>query len=370
MNRYHVNPETGKTGICKAVNQCRFNLSENEHYETESDARKAYEESASQSFGTFETLKKNKLPKPEKFYHVTTQSNLDSIMSNGLIPSIGERSSRLGEENSSIYLFDSKQSVEDALGNWLGEEFDEDEQLVLLEVSSKDIDTVPSFEGDDSSFEWTTKNAITPSNIKVSIPNLDEVTSIVNYSGEDNNKEENIFLSSNMGEATVRNGDLNDPKSRLLLSTGLCGDLAMNIHEKTGWPVAFVIYNNFDEKELQEKFEKDPAVVLTAQHVMIETPHFDDEGNKLYLDSYGLKTLDEVNDFYEGITITRGTTEMVRAFAGENYKNLSKFADTAISFSEKGISFEYDEDALDYEDLEDEEDYYDDFDPEDLNLFK
>lgn len=43
MAKYHVNPETGNTGPCKATKgQCPFGGEEN-HYASEKDAREAYE---------------------------------------------------------------------------------------------------------------------------------------------------------------------------------------------------------------------------------------------------------------------------------------------------------------------------------------
>lgn len=48
---YHVNPETGKTGLCRAQIKCDFKLSPEEHFATEKEARDAYE--ARQSGKTF-----------------------------------------------------------------------------------------------------------------------------------------------------------------------------------------------------------------------------------------------------------------------------------------------------------------------------
>lgn len=43
MAKYHINPETGKAGVCSAKIACRFKLEENEHYESQAEAYKAYE---------------------------------------------------------------------------------------------------------------------------------------------------------------------------------------------------------------------------------------------------------------------------------------------------------------------------------------
>lgn len=71
-------------------------------------------------------------------FHVTPISNLDSIMKNGLIPQIGERSEGL-ESEKAIYLFPTYADCETALGQWLGEEFDDlDEEVVSLKIELPD----------------------------------------------------------------------------------------------------------------------------------------------------------------------------------------------------------------------------------------
>lgn len=67
-------------------------------------------------------------------YHVTTSENYKSIEKDGLVPKIGPRSADLGEIEPKIYFFPDKISCVDALSNWLGEEFDEDDSLLILEV--------------------------------------------------------------------------------------------------------------------------------------------------------------------------------------------------------------------------------------------
>ena len=42
---------------------------------------------------------------PNTLYHVTTLDNLNSIIRNGLVPNIGDRSKKLGETESRIYFF-------------------------------------------------------------------------------------------------------------------------------------------------------------------------------------------------------------------------------------------------------------------------
>lgn len=69
------------------------------------------------------------------FFHITRHENLPSIMRKGLIPQTGERSRKIGEDLDGIYLFESKEMAEDALMNWLSDEYDEYESLTMLKVT-------------------------------------------------------------------------------------------------------------------------------------------------------------------------------------------------------------------------------------------
>lgn len=68
-------------------------------------------------------------------YHVTPPANIASILQNGLLPQIGERSAIAGETVPAVFCFSSLDDVENALTNWLGDLFDEEEPLSLLRVS-------------------------------------------------------------------------------------------------------------------------------------------------------------------------------------------------------------------------------------------
>lgn len=67
------------------------------------------------------------------YYHVTPSSNLERIQRDGLHPTTGARSAQL-DERPSTFLFTSRIAAEDAVMNWLGDQFDEDTKLVLLRV--------------------------------------------------------------------------------------------------------------------------------------------------------------------------------------------------------------------------------------------
>lgn len=66
---------------------------------------------------------------------ITTQN----IMECGLVPQIGERSDAQGEETPAIYLFPTKDDMDNALSNWLGEWFEDtygaDVELAIIKIS-------------------------------------------------------------------------------------------------------------------------------------------------------------------------------------------------------------------------------------------
>ena len=87
-------------------------------------------------------------------YHVAKKRNLRSIERNGLrvmVPRDME-----GEE-AGVYLFRSRKDAEEALMNWLGDRFDEDEELVLIKVDDRYVDEVSS---DAAGYEVISKKAI------------------------------------------------------------------------------------------------------------------------------------------------------------------------------------------------------------------
>lgn len=67
-------------------------------------------------------------------WHITTAESLAAIQLEGLVPAIGPRSQACGETDAAIYFFDSPEDIANAMDNWLGESFDDDQQIALLEV--------------------------------------------------------------------------------------------------------------------------------------------------------------------------------------------------------------------------------------------
>ena len=70
----------------------------------------------------------------EIFYHVTTLPNAAPIKTQGLKPAIGPRSRHLGETTPAIYLFGTREELDDAVLNWLGEQFDGGSELIFPQL--------------------------------------------------------------------------------------------------------------------------------------------------------------------------------------------------------------------------------------------
>jgi hypothetical protein len=113
---------------------------------------------------TIPPVKKASQASPSVGYHVTPSYNLPRIMAEGLVPQIGDRSREIEEAEPGIYLFKSPQDVEDALANWLGEEFDGEEPIALLKVRiPADAVVVPT----PAKYEFVISSVIPSENIQV-----------------------------------------------------------------------------------------------------------------------------------------------------------------------------------------------------------
>lgn len=177
--------------------------------------------------------------------------------------------------------------------------------------------------------------------------------SIISHKKEDL-VESTVTLSSNLGTFEVDNGDLSNPDARLALSSGLCGALAFAIHNVSNADIYFVTHSAVEtEESFQKKFEENPNAVFEAAHVV--TASFSDPD--AFVDSYGHKSREEIEDFYEGALIVKGTREMAEQFAGTDHKNLKEFALAAIELDRRLEGYDYEDFAIEDEEWDDEE-YY------------
>lgn len=87
------------------------------------------------------SLNENKKPSTSvKYWHVTKQENLPFIRKNGLIA----KKPLDYQDEPGVYLFKSKIDAEEALMNWLGDRFEEEDELVMLPVDKDAVrETVP-----------------------------------------------------------------------------------------------------------------------------------------------------------------------------------------------------------------------------------
>lgn len=91
-------------------------------------------------------------------YHITPKKNLPSIMKYGLIPK-PEKPARFCRAE--VYLFDNRTTMEDAVMNWLGDKFPENEKLVCLTISKQGLNLHDNQVG----YEFVSFKTIPPQNI-------------------------------------------------------------------------------------------------------------------------------------------------------------------------------------------------------------
>jgi hypothetical protein len=97
------------------------------------------------------------------YYHIAEASQLRRILRQGLQPQLGYRSQTI-ESDPSVYLFTSYLNAENALHNWLGEEFDEATELILLQITLPP--EIPVFHHPEVGWESWVEQVIPPSAIK------------------------------------------------------------------------------------------------------------------------------------------------------------------------------------------------------------
>lgn len=97
--------------------------------------------------------------KAKTAYHATPKNNLSNILAHGLVP---KKSPHDPGAKKQIYLFPSIDAADEALMNWLGDRFqDEDEMLSLLQI---DVSGLTVFDDMD---ELYTTDPISPDRISV-----------------------------------------------------------------------------------------------------------------------------------------------------------------------------------------------------------
>lgn len=93
-----------------------------------------------------------------ELFHVTNAQNLPSILREGLLPHVPQD---MEGEPSGVYLFTDFATMGDAVMNWLGDRFDEEDELVLLTLSSEGVEVFPT----EAGYEVVSYDPIPPENI-------------------------------------------------------------------------------------------------------------------------------------------------------------------------------------------------------------
>ena len=78
---------------------------------------------------------------------------------------IGQNSAAAAEEEPAVYLFSSIDDAETAILNWLGELFEEEEELLILSVRLTDAETEQLKH--PCGYEWLCKETIPPKRVLV-----------------------------------------------------------------------------------------------------------------------------------------------------------------------------------------------------------
>ena len=92
--------------------------------------------------------------KKDRYFHVTPRKNLSAIQKEGLLAQIGDRSQEAKEEAEAVFLFPSKEDMDNALLNWLGEAFEEeDTEAEAVAVSEEEAPVEPEEEKAEKSPE-------------------------------------------------------------------------------------------------------------------------------------------------------------------------------------------------------------------------
>ena len=130
---------------------------------------------------------------PKVLYHVTPAKNLPSILRHGLTPNVGSRAAKIYGEQSGIFCFPDKVSVEDAMMNWLGDQFDENETLALLAIDSTRLTGkyTPGAE-----YEVVITSPIPVGNIRVESKDMDAINEASGYIPSEKQKNDSRWKTA------------------------------------------------------------------------------------------------------------------------------------------------------------------------------
>ena len=150
-----------------------------------------------------------------------------------------------------------------------------------------------------------------------------------------------LDLQLDFGSATVRDGDLSDSQTRHYLVNGLCGDLAMAIHEKQGGRVFFAVDEQLPPGVTLESAAQKGELGDHVAHAFVESR----EHPGTFLDAYGVKSAKDIEDYY-GTSIREVAPEILSHYGSgprgaRGTHDLSAFADAAITLDREGRFYDY-----------------------------
>lgn len=257
-------------------------------------------------------------PKSNFVYHITPTKNLKSIAKYGLNPTIGDRSSQIVGEKTGIYVFPDKRSAEDAVVNWLGDEFD-DEPLSMLKI---DIFGLEDNISKGADYELIVDTVIEPKRIKKVNVSLEE-----GASGYIPNKLDiDYYMNEGCGVFAVAKA-LNSPGAKIYIISNNGGESWSNNfpYEITHVFVHIPNQGTFDVKgnRIPEQMASD--FHLSKNDYSIKGPFSPKEfyikfmGNSDAKPLYGTKK--EINQLQKQLQLSNKVTEASGYIPSEKEKN-------------------------------------------------
>jgi len=158
MNKFGMKPgpEMGKV-LKKITDKFKDNLENTSEEEVSNFVKSLMDVNENKiNYKEFFSYLKEDVSSKTLAYHVTYKANLSSIRSKGILPQIPKDMN----DEKAIYLFKTREDVENALMNWLGDRFEDDDKLVLLTVDITGLNCKDTVE-----YEWACTDLISPDRI-------------------------------------------------------------------------------------------------------------------------------------------------------------------------------------------------------------
>lgn len=150
--------------------------------------------------------------------------------------------------------------------------------------------------------------------------------------------KEKISLWTPLGPIEIDDGDLSHEEARNAFTSGLCGDLALAIHDQTGRDIYFIVPKN-EASEVKQCLTNPKYISDFVTHAVIASS---EKGS--FVDSHGRTLKKDLLNFYnenfEESVLFKGNREMLVAYTahGESGK-YEEFAKTALNFDKENISY-------------------------------